>query len=178
MWPVLPPQPMLMSVVHVASKSHVGCLWSGLPQKTLLMSVLCVMTRACADVNGPCCLWRPWWDHDQIHGLWYHLEPCWSPWFMLQPEVMLVFVVPAAQEAIWKPMINAVTGYYWQGILSCSSIEDSRLIIENESHAKFLWQPFNLAPTALPNKSKGKENGLHRKALKRFLKNCDKDAEM
>lgn len=116
---VLLPWAILMSRVHVANRSHGGCLWFVLLLEAMLMSVACVTTishdsvcgpavaEASVDVHGPCC-------HQRLHG---------CLWSGLLLEAMWMSVVLA--------VICAAADYKRPGNVFCS-INDYRLTAERD----------------------------------------------
>lgn len=71
-------------------------------------------------------------DHIGIYALCSHLILCWCPYSILPPEAMWMFTVYAVTRnnvEVRDPA--AAFGFYEQEAFFCSSINDCKLIIEN-----------------------------------------------
>lgn len=148
------------------------------------ISAVCATTRDHVDVRDQGYHRRPWWRLGSM--LWVEAVrvDVWrfvllrgtmlDPSSVMQPEAMWVPMVCAASGNHVKSMIWAADGCCGKGGFSYSSIDDSRLIIENERHSRLRLQPL---PSPTPPK-KEKRSSLDRKASKRLLKNCNKNAKV
>lgn len=123
--------------------------WSVLPPRAMLMSVTCAAAGSCIDVHRPCLCCTSCWSLCSMLALGIHVEG-WKRWC----------------DCPWSKLL----WLFGQWSFFCSSINNCKVIIENERISRLLWQP----PLSNPSK---KRNSPERKSLKRFLENCDEDSE-
>ena len=118
-------------------------LWYVLTPRAMLMSVICAAAGSCIDVHRPCLCCKSYWS------LWSIADtgnPCWS-----------------LEEVMWLSMIQTADGCYGPWSFFCSSINNCKVIIENERISKLLWQQ---SPPPPPKK----RNSPERKSLKIVIK--------
>lgn len=104
-----------MFMIHDTSFGHVSCLWSILQLRSVLVSVVSVLTEDHTNVHCLCCLLKPCWCPWTIllprtlWGLWsmFGHGLCQSLCTILAPETMLKSVL--ILETMWVILIHAVT---------------------------------------------------------------------
>lgn len=112
LWSVLAQEGILFLVIRTATYKHV-------------MLLICVHVRDQIDVSFPSC----------------HQKPSWGPWSVLLLGSMLKSITVLPLETIWKLTIYNVTHFYRQGSFFSSSINDWRMVTENNRHWRLCCHP-------------------------------------
>lgn len=146
------------------------------------------------DIPDMCCYLKPcWWLRFMLWleaklislfhaAVWGHVDVLGSSisgGHVCDPccgGIMLMFTICVAitrgQDEVWKSMIHAAANCHGQRNFFCSNIADCRLIMENERHWRFLWNP---SPTKQP-KTKEKRGGEWQEEKKQYSQEVMEDS--